>query len=118
MRTASIDESNFSIIRKLAPPIHVSLDGKVTIFQRQTQDEKYDAKRYSIGYTTGTGTRESPLQYSSAADVSPHYGIIDLWFGLHGNQGPTKMFIKVNDWVLEVVPFGVRAEDGVFTKLI
>ena len=115
--------ASFAEIRRAAPPIHVfkTADehdkGGVTVLNPQDQDARHEDRRYSEGttvsYTKGTGGRESPYQYLSAAPVSSHYGVVDLWSRFRDEA----VFIKINDWLLEVSPEGVTASDGHFTRL-
>jgi len=86
--------------------------GGVTVLTPSNIDDRYE-NRYSEGYTEGSGYRDNPFQYLSAAPVSPHYGIVDLWSRFRN----VTVFIKINDWLLEVSPDGVTASDGHFTKL-
>lgn len=117
---------SFADIRRAVPSIHVfksaskRCDAAVTIITPQAGDERYERRRYSENYTEGNGNRENPYTYRSAASVSPHYAIVDLWFGfreLTTQANARAVFIKVNDWILQVGPEGVTAEDGHFTKI-
>ena len=115
--------TSFAEIRRVAPPIHVFKPaskydkGGVTVLEPQEHDTRYEDRRYSEGvtqsYTKGDGSRTNPYTYLSAAPVSAHYGIVDLWSRFRNET----VFIKVNDWLLEVGPEGVTASDGHFTKL-
>lgn len=104
--------TSFAEIRRAAPPIHVFDEGGVTVLEPQDQDVRYEGATES--YTEGDGSRENPYSYLSAAPVSAHYGIVDLWSRFRDEA----VFIKINDWLLEVGPEGVTASDGHFTKLV
>lgn len=115
--------SSFAEIRRAAPPIHVFKpagkcdNGGVTVLKSIDCDVLYEHRGYSHGanrsYTKGDGSRENPYQYLGAAPVSAHYAIVDLWFRFRSET----VFIKINDWLLEVSSDGVTASDGHFTKL-
>lgn len=111
--------TSFAEIRRAAPPIHVfeptskRNKGGVTVLEPKDCDAEYEDRRYSEDYTEGDGSRTNPYMYLSAAPVSPHYGIVDLWSRFRDKAA----FIKVNNWLLEVRPEGVIASDGYFTKL-
>lgn len=106
-------------VRKNVPSIHVftreELNKGVTLLEPRNYDDRYDDQPYSYGYTEGDGSRRKPYTYKSAAPVSPHYAIVDLWlmFRSHG-----QVFIQVNTWLLELRQEGVVAEDGHYTKLL
>ncbi len=102
-----------------APNIHASHKGQTTTLK---PDHVYDARRrhrrYSKGstgqpYERGSGTRRDPYMYLSAASVSAHYGVVDLWYGHRDRQ----CYIQINDWLFQVTPEGVIAEDGVLTRI-
>jgi hypothetical protein len=115
--------ASFAEIRRAAPPIHVFKPeskydkGGVTVLEPKKHDTRYDDRRYSEGatesYTEGDGSRENPYRYLSAAPVSAHYETVDLWSRFRDEA----VFIKINDWLLEVSPEGVTASDDTFTKL-
>lgn len=106
---------SFAEIRRAAPPIHVSGShkGDVTILEPRDRDVDYEGHRYSENFIEGDGSRENPYSYLSSAPVSPHYATVDLWSRFRD----VVVFIKVNDWLLEVNSDGVTALDGVHTKL-
>jgi hypothetical protein len=107
----------FPDVLRSAPNIHVS---PTIVLQPNDQDYRYNSKRYGIDCVEGNGSWKNPYTYQSAAPVSPHYAIVDLWFGFayYGKQHPIrKIFIKVNDWILEATIEGVISQDGIFTKL-
>ena len=116
--------ATFAEVRRSAPNIHVSengIFGPAMILEPQCMDKQYDQHCYGEHYTTGDGSLNNPLQYKSAAPVSAHYGIVDLWYRYHHltcqpNSPP--VFIKINDWFLVLRPEGVVAEDGHFTILV
>ncbi|MFA6526505.1 MAG: hypothetical protein WCT26_03805 [Candidatus Buchananbacteria bacterium] len=105
-----------------APPIYASAvdeheNIESVVFKPRPQDREFMDRQYSHEFISGVGTKESPYQYISAATaVSPHYGVVDLWFKFR-NEGDD-VYIEVNDWILQVSPEGVTAEDGTFTKLL
>lgn len=107
-------------VRKLAPEIYVcSRQEGVRKLTRQATDAEYEVKeggsfQFSV---EGNGTRDKPYRYIGPAPVSPYYGIIDLWFRYHFTKGG-EVFIQVDDWILVVVPKGVVATDGHYTKFI
>lgn len=111
--------AQFAKIRQAAPSIHVFRpagrfdEGGVTVLKRQDDDAQYDSRPYSKDYVKGDGTREKPYRYLSAAPVSPHYAVVDLWYRFCSKT----VFIEVNGWLLAVSPEGVTAADGRFTKL-
>lgn len=113
----------FMSVRKNVPVIHVFQNedeiGKVTFLKPSSTDRRHCRRPSSYVGMTGIGTKENPFQLQGAADVSPHYTIIDLWHHYHYlTSGPIArtVYIKVNDWILEVLPTGVRAQDGVETR--
>lgn len=106
----------FAEIRRDAPPIFVSRSDETRFFLPQEQDAQYDARPYSSNFIEGTGSRRRPFTYVSAAPVSAHYAILDMWFKFRGRRS-RPVFIEVNDWVLRVYHTGVRAENGTFTRL-
>ncbi|HLK13225.1 MAG TPA: hypothetical protein VKT78_00335 [Fimbriimonadaceae bacterium] len=81
-------------------------------------DLRYADRPYGEGYTEGEGTRHAPFRYRSAASVSPHYAIIDLWWRFRSRSTAERpVFIQVNSWCLRVTPEGVVAENGDVTRL-
>ncbi len=111
----------FAEILRAVPNIHVfgpasKFDqGGVTVLTlNDNVDTRYKDRQYSEDYTKGDGSRENPFRYKSAAPVSAYYGVVDLWFRFRDQP----VFIKVNDWLLEVSPEGVTAMDGHFTRLV
>ena len=110
---------SFAEIRRAAPNIHVFIpfeQNGVTMLRPGDLDERYENRPYSEGYIEGNGTQEKPYTYKSAAPVSAHYAAIDLWFRFRHCNRP--VFIKINDWLLQVNSDGVTAADNHFTKLI
>lgn len=67
----------------------------------------------------GSGTRENPIR-TPAADVSPHFGVFELWFLTYRwkRDAEKPIFIEVNDYLFAVTPEGVISEDGCFTRLL
>lgn len=112
----SANEIKFSDIRKDVPSVHVfgSKDASESTLTASKMDDMYDEKQYSEGYTEGDGSKANPYTYKSAAPVSPHYAIVDLWLKYRSQQ----CYIEVNKWLLQVTPEGVIAEDGKFTRLL
>lgn len=106
----------FAEIRQGAPAIFASRDGEGVFFKPQETDTQFDARRYSDGFLEGTGSRRHPFTYVSAAPVSAHYCVVDLWLKFRGRK-KKPVFIEVNDWILRVHHTGVRAENGKFTRL-
>ena len=90
-------------------PIRVSHNGVETVLKEQKQDSKYFHRQYSIGYTEGNGTEENPYMYLSAADASPHYAIVDLAYAFGQSASERRIWIKVNDWKLELTPEFLKA---------
>lgn len=113
---------NFAEVFKNAPrQIHVSCgDQKDKLKKGWYRDKLHINKQVSEDFTEGDGTSEHPYTYISAYDVSAYYCIIDLWYAFrtHASWRRKSVFIEANDWILTITPAGVRAEDGVFTKLI
>lgn len=111
----------FAEVLIAAPPIYASAvdeheNIESVVFQPRPQDKMFMDRQYSNNYVSGSGSKESPFQYISAATVSPHYCVVDLWYK-YRNEGDD-VYIGVNDWILQVTPEGVTAEDGTFTKLL
>ena len=107
----------FSEIRRAVPKIHVFEPGDkggVTLLEPQESDERHEIRRYGEGYVEGDGSRKNPYRYLSAAPVSPHYIVVDLWLMFRDAVA----YIQANDWLLEVAPEGVTALDGHFTKFV
>ena len=106
-------------VRKMVPGIHVSRGRETTILRPQPTDVQYEARQYSDNFTEGRGTKKRPFTYLSAAPVSAHYAVIDLWLKFRSRANKKmRVFIEVNDWILQVESSGVRAEDGQFTRFI
>lgn len=102
-----------------APPeIHVfkKTEG-VTILTRKDWDMQYLQKQYSEGYVSGNGNKECPYAYRSAANVSPYYAIVDLWFRYRDEALMRDVYIQTNSWILQVTFDGVTTEDGYNTRL-
>lgn len=114
-------ELTFAEALKYAPPIHAFRlnpfeSAETTMLKPQKQDCEYSAMPYSYGFMSGDGSAGAPYEYESAAPVSAHYAVVDLWFRFRKSQQP--IFIKANDWLLRVDREGVSAEDGHFTRLL
>lgn len=125
---------SFSEIRRSVPSIHAgSRHDREFLWTQKEYDERYEERRVSLGapargnfppqpYIRGIGTHEDPYAYKSAADVSPHYGVIDLWYGavelLGTNMDQGGIFIEVNEFIFHVVPEGVISSDGVYTNFL
>lgn len=100
----------FVALRRSIPSIYV-FDKKARVLTQRPWDEEYEFP-YGNNYIEGDGSYENPYCYGVAAPVSPHYGLVHLWYRFH-KKGT---FIKANDWTLEASPEGVTASDGTFTK--
>ncbi len=116
---------SFAEARRKAGPIHLSKEDGITVLEPNPDDGRYDSRPYSggdqVNYVVGYGTKEHPYSYKSAASVSCHYVIVDLWyrhrlFSQAWEEFP--VFIRVVDWVLALRPEGVVASDGHFTRLV
>lgn len=112
----------FSEVRKLASitGIHVfnsffEENPGVTVLFPINTDALDESGCCSAAFVIGDGSKCNLLTYRSAASVSPHYAILDLWFRFRRFG---QVFIRANDWLLRVEPEGVTAEDGCFTKLL
>lgn len=108
-------EKTFAEVRRNAPAIVAARDGEEITLTPQKMDAQYDAQPYSRNFLEGTGSRRRPFTYRSAAPVSGHYFVVDLWLKFHKRKRP--VFIEVNDFVLRVERMGVRAKNGKFTRL-
>lgn len=106
----------FAEIRRRAPNIFVSRGNETNVLVPQPQDAQYDSHPYSRDCIEGNGSQRSPYTYKSAAPISAHYAIVDLWFRFRNRHRP--VFIKVNDWILRAEQTGVRADDCTFTRLL
>ena len=80
----------------------------------QDYDQKVYDTRSNDNFIEGDGSYENPYQYAVASAASPHYAIIDLWIRFRH----LPCFIKVNNWTLKIVPKGVVAMNGCFTRFI
>lgn len=117
-------EASFAEIRQSIPTILIfttgnpGTRGEVKFLVPGNIDCQYEqGRRYSKNCIEGEGTRLCPYGYSVAAPVSPHYAIIDLWFEFRKQAESRPIFIQVNGWLLRVLPQGVEAENGGFTKI-
>lgn len=111
----------FNQILKQAPPIkaiELSAFHHLTkrIFFAQEHDKEYTNRQYSDCFISGKGTLCCPYDYTSAAPVSPHYAICDLWFKFYTLGVP--IYITINDCMFSVNSIGVTAIDGTFTRLL
>lgn len=109
----------FAEIRGSVSNIHVYKTGGecagVTILTPTEVDAREESIDYNEGDIEGDGSRENPFTFRGAATVSPHFDIIALWLKCR-DRVDSVPFIRANCWVLQVVPDGVIAEDGHFTK--
>ncbi|MFA5021290.1 MAG: hypothetical protein WC517_04505 [Patescibacteria group bacterium] len=71
-----------------------------------------------LTFISGRGTKSSPYSGIAAEDVTPHCGIVNLWLAFREASYQRRVFIEVNDYVLQVTPEGVIALDGTFTRLL
>lgn len=115
-----VQELTFADVLVQAPPIHVSERGRsITVLKGTAEDRRRMDSRFGENRTEGDGSRESPYRYRSAAAVSPHYAIVDLWFGCRAEAENSKdVFITSNGWLLRVTLWGVIAEDRYMTRLL
>lgn len=122
-----MDES-FEEIRRSVSSIHVFKPTKgkdparaTDLVSSRFDDRTYRVRRRGHDFIGGDGSKLNPYTYKGAASVSPYYAIIDLWMEFRDRAraaGAPPIFIKVNDWVLQIGPEGVTAEDGHFSKLL
>lgn len=85
-------------------------------FSPNYMDEQYHHRPYAGDkFIEGRGTKNYPYSYISAAPISPHYCIIDLWFHLR-HRG--NVMIEVNDELFELQSTGVKSSHGCFTRLL
>lgn len=85
-------------------------------YHENKTDHRYEHRCYGDDYITGFGTRESPYTYASAADVSPHYVLIDIWLRVRNSE--QRSFVEVNDNIFEVTSMGLISVPGcLFTRL-
>lgn len=62
---------------------------------------------------TGDGSRKNPYVLP-ASSHSPFLCFIAVWLNRRKENGK---FIEMNDWFLKITPTGLRADDGVLTRL-
>jgi len=97
---------------------------KITPFQdmeRYKLERDVTRDRYQqedLTFVGGHGTKSSPYGEVAVKDVTPHCGIVNLWLTFRETSYQRRVFIEVNDYVLQVTPKGVIALDGTFTRLL
>lgn len=114
----------FSEILMRAPVIHAFAMKafeyiEIFMLKHHIEDERYldpPFNPYSEDFTIGDGSKDNPFEYQSAAPVSPHYAIVDLWYHFASEGGPT--YIRANDWLFLANTEGVISGDGIFTRLL
>lgn len=91
----------------------------VTILSRGMKDDEAAMRWRGDASIDGSGTRENPIR-TPAADVSPCFGVFEIWFLAHGwkRDAEKPIFIEVNDYLFAVTPEGVISEDDRFTRLL
>jgi hypothetical protein len=105
-------------VRRAAPPIQVAAD---TVLHPQPGDDTKPS--YAPGYVDGTGAINNPFRYRSAADVSPHFALVDLWLAYRpdNDDDPQQTWAQANTWLVRLTPEGIEASEAGtrwFTKLL
>ena len=95
-------------------PVH-----SILLYSGGPKDEKQALKWIGDIYLDGSGTKECPFQ-TPAADISPHFGIFEMWFVLRHlkKEKHTSIYIKVNDFLFTISNDGVIAENGRCTQFL
>ncbi len=102
-------------VRKYTEYIYASSGERVVALKAGSRDEAFNSDSVSL---SGDGTLDDPFEYWASLDVSPHFAIIDLWLSFRRLSLTRPVFIRVNEYILQIFWQGVRAENGQFTRLL
>lgn len=85
-----------------------------TILKSTQADQKHNDKPYADRtFIKGTGVDGDPYEYLSAAGVSPHYAVVNLWFLFRPKtEFSSTPLIRVNDWMFKCLQDGVQVWPG------
>jgi len=114
------DTLTFASVQSEVPSIHVyRVEGGGTEVEKQQSDPS--VSDHPSRHTRGTGTRRNPYCYRGVNPPSAHYRIVHLWLKLRPTveeEWTRGIYIRVNDWLLQLTPEGVTAEDSQRTRLL
>lgn len=108
----------FEHIEKCCPEIHASSgnwgeEGEIVKLSSMGVSSKKDFNEHTI---CGSGTLNDPYYIEWALTTPVYFLIIELWIVLR--RFANSYYIKINKWIFQITPTGIRAADGYYTNLL